>query len=129
MAKAIRYCKLEEEHIGDNCFDISRPNVFGNPYTHIKNKKTKALVTVKTREEAIRLYDIYFDKMVLTNDRFKEAWDKMYDAYVNNEEIYIGCYCHLTESCHGDIIIKKLRQRAIKEELDKMKSNTPTSDS
>ena len=129
MARAIRYSKLEEEHIGDNCFDISRPNVFGNPYTHIKSKKTKALVIVKSREEAIRLYDAYFDKMVLINDRFKEAWDKMYDAYVNNEEIYIGCYCHLTKSCHGDIIIKKLRQRAIREELDKMRNNPSISDS
>ena len=40
MAKVVRYCKLEEEHSGENSFDVSRPNVMSNPYTHIKREKT-----------------------------------------------------------------------------------------
>jgi len=125
MAKIIRYCKLDEEHIGDNVFDISRPNIFGNPYTHIKNKKTKALIKVKNREEAIRLYSDYFDNMMelegCIGDRFRAEFDRMYDVYKNQEVLYIGCYCKTDESCHGDIIKKKLIQRSMKEKLAKIK--------
>lgn len=125
MAKIIRYCKLDEEHIGDNVFDISRPNIFGNPYTHIKNKKTKALIKVKNREEAIRLYSDYFDNMMelegCSGDRFRAEFDRMYDVYKNQEVLYIGCYCKTDESCHGDIIKKKLIQRSMKEKLAKIK--------
>ena len=81
MAKIIRYCKLDEEHYGDNVFDVSRPNIFGNPYTHIRNRETKAQIKVKTRDEAIELYGHYFDNMLKDNtevgERFREEWDRM----------------------------------------------------
>lgn len=121
MAKIIRYCKLTEEHNGDNAFDVSRPNIFGNPFTHIKNKETKSLVKVKTREEAISLYESYFDTMILTNDVFRKEWDRLYEAFHKFDIVYIGCFCKLNESCHGDIIIKKLRQRVVKEMVNKAK--------
>lgn len=130
MSKIIRYCKLTEEHYGDNVFDVSRPNIFGNPYTHIKSKETKAQVKVATREEAIRLYDPYFDAMLKsedeTGDLFRAEWDRMYEAYKNYDEIYIGCYCKLNEDCHGDIIRKKLIQRSMKEKLDEIKRKRST---
>lgn len=108
---------MNESHDGSNCFDISRPNIFGNPYTHIKTKKTKAEVVVKDRDTAIELYSEYFDQRLLNDNNFKAAWDRMYEAYKKYDTIYIGCYCHLDEKCHGDIIIKKLHQRAMKEIL------------
>ena len=64
MAKLIRYCVMEEEHSGENVFIVHRPFVFGNPYTHIKNRETKALIKVSSREEAIKLYEPYFEKML-----------------------------------------------------------------
>lgn len=121
MGKAIRYCKHNEAHSGPNCFDVSRPSVFGNPYTHIKNKKTKALHVVKSREEAVMLYEKYFDSMIKVNKRFKDEWDKLYNAYKEYDYIYIGCFCPLSQLCHADIIIKKLEQREIKEELSELK--------
>lgn len=125
MSKIIRYCKLNEEHSGDNAFDISRPNVLGNPYTHIKDKKTLASVKVKTRDEAIDLYSDYFDKMLLDEsefgDLFRQEWDRMYEAYKKYDTIYIGCYCSLDERCHGDIIKKKLIQRSMKEKIERLK--------
>ena len=87
MAKVVRYCKLEEEHSGENSFDVSRPNLMSNPYTHIKSKKTLAKYVVGSREEAVQLYELYFNEML----------------------------------CHGDVIAKKLKQRAIKEAIDKIK--------
>ena len=38
---------------------IGRGSYWGNPYTHIKDKETKASFTVKTREESISKYREY----------------------------------------------------------------------
>lgn len=121
MAKVVRYCKLEEEHIGDNCFDISRPNILGNPYTHIKNRKTLAVFTTKTREEAIEKYVAYFDEMLKTSETFRNEWERIFDAYKKYDTIYIGCYCRVDESCHGDFLVKRLKQRLLKETIQKLK--------
>jgi hypothetical protein len=125
MSQIIRYCKLEEEHSGENAFDVSRPNVLGNPYTHIKNKQTLAEVKVATRDEAIDLYSEYFDKMLKDESEFGEIFrcefDRMYEAYKTYDVIYIGCYCKLDERCHGDIIKSKLIQRSMKEKINRLK--------
>lgn len=122
MAKVVRYCKLEEEHIGDNCFDISRPNILGNPYTHIKNRKTLAIFTTKTREEAIERYAAYFDEMLKTSETFRNEWERIFNAYKKYDTIYIGCYCRVDESCHGDFLVKRLKQRLLKETIQKLKN-------
>ena len=59
--------------------------------------------------------------MVVTSPKFKEEWDKLYEAYKNYDEIYIGCYCAPNEHCHGDVIIEKLKRRSIKEMLQNIK--------
>lgn len=122
MAKFIRYCKTQEEHYGDNAFDISRPNILGNPYTHIKDKETKALVKVKSRDEAINLYSLYFDKMYEIDEVFRNEVDRLYKAFKTYDEIYIGCYCKTNERCHSDIIIQKINQRSLKDTLNRIKN-------
>ena len=32
---------MKEEHVGPNAFKVHRGYALGNPYTHIKDKKTK----------------------------------------------------------------------------------------
>lgn len=131
MAKIIRYCKLKEEHYGSNAFDVSRPNIFGNPYTHIKNRETKAQIKVKTRDEAIDLYGPYFDNMLKDDTEvgqaFRDEWDRMYEAYKTYDEIWIGCFCNENERCHGDVIAKKLIQRSMKEKIAKIKAERKVS--
>ena len=121
MAKVIRYSIKNETHTGENNFLIHRPFIFSNPFTHIKDKNTKAKYVVSSREEAIDLYKDYFDTMLMTSPKFKEEWDKMYEAYKTFDEIYIGCYCRTTEPCHGDVIIEKLKRRSIKEMMEQIK--------
>ena len=121
MAKVIRYSIKNETHTGENNFLIHRPFIFSNPFTHIKDKNTKAKYIVSSREEAIDLYKDYFDTMLMTSPKFKEEWDKMYEAYKTFDEIYIGCYCSTTERCHGDVIIEKLKRRSIKEMMEQIK--------
>lgn len=118
MAKIIRYSKLLDEYVGDNVFDCSRPNVLSNPFTHIKNKKTLAKKVVDTREEAVRLYEIYFDEMISKNQTFKDEFERIYKAYNEYDTIYLGCYCNPEkEKCHTEIIEKKLLQRALKDKI------------
>lgn len=128
MGKIIRYCKLTEDHVGDNAFDVSRAGVLGNPYTHIKNRDTKATVKVKTREDAIELYKVYFKRMMESDDPrskpFQREFRKIVDAYKKYDTVYIGCYCHLNESCHGDFIIQEVIRTAVREcILEKAKEN------
>ena len=117
-----RYCVLSEEHNGDNVFKVHRGYILGNPYTHIKDKTTKAMVIVKTREEAIEKYEKYFDLSLKLNQEFKEEFERMVDACMEYDEVWIGCYCKLNETCHGDFIIKRLRQECMKRLLKNIRN-------
>lgn len=121
MAQAIRYCKTTDDMHGDNVFDCSRPHIMSNPFTHIKDKNTLAKRVVKNRETAIAMYGSYFDKMVVEDELFRKAFDEMYDAFLKYDKIYVGCYCHLNESCHCDYIIRMLNRRLIKEKMKSLK--------
>lgn len=120
MAGIHVYNKKKEVHFGPNNFYIGRGSVLGNPYTHIKDKETKARYIVKDRETAIEMYSKYFDTMYGINIPFTKAIDKIYEAYKNGEDVYLECYCKPL-SCHGDIIAKKLMQRLVKEKIKQNK--------
>lgn len=124
MSKIVVYNKMKEEHTGKNVFLIHRPYPLGNPYTHIKERKTKADIVVKSRDEAIRLYKLYFDEMYPSNKRFKDAFDEIYETYASGEydTIYLGCYC-APEPCHGDFIKEKILQKHMKEKIRKLMVN------
>ena len=125
MANAQRYCMIDETHEGDNVFVVARPSIFGNPYTHLKGKKTLAQIKVRSRLKAVELYGKYFDKMLEKDEDFRNAFDRMYEAFKKYEVIYIGCYCHVDdgEPCHADEIIKRLNQRLVKEKLKELKNH------
>ena len=117
MTQIKRYCVLKEEHNGDNVFRVHRGYILGNPYTHIKNKETKAMVVVKTREEAIDRYGRYFENSLKLIPEFRAEFERMIEACMKYEEVWIGCYCGLDEECHGDYIIKRLKQECRKRML------------
>ena len=111
--------KNNEEPKGPNVFYCGRGSVLGNPYTHIKDRKTKAMFVVPTREDAIEQYAHYFDAMYGHNVDFTNAVDKIYEAYKTGQDVYLGCYCY-PQRCHCEIIADKLRSRLIKEKLKKI---------
>ena len=119
MSKIIRYCKATDDLVGENVFDVCRPSILGNPYTHIKDKSTKALVRVKTREEAIDLYKKYFKVMMASTDKeakqFQTAFKKIVESYKKFDVVYIGCFCKLNEECHADFIINEVIKSVAKE--------------
>ena len=64
----IVYNRTKEDYSDrENNYPIYRGSILGNPYTHIKDKKTLAMFVVKTREEAIERYKGYFDRMYRYN--------------------------------------------------------------
>lgn len=117
------YNLRNETHNGPNNFYIGRGSVLGNPYTHIKNKTTKAIYTVNSRDEAIDRYSDYFDIMYGANKAYTKSIDAIYEVYKSGDDVYLGCFCHPLR-CHGDIIKAKLEKRLVKEKmLQKLKGH------
>lgn len=116
------YNRTKEDHsdAGLNNYPIYRGSILGNPYTHIKDKQTKALFLVKTRDEAIDRYEGYFDRMYSGNAPFKFIIDEIYEKYKRGEDIYLECYCK-PERCHGDVIKDKLEKRLVRERIKEAK--------
>lgn len=132
MAIIVYNRKNEIHNDSPNNFRIYRPFILGNPYTYIKDKETKALYVVPTRDDAIKAYDHYFDLMYGSNLKFKKAVDYIYEKYKAGEDVYLECYCkkyptgqgevHCDEvRCHGDVIKEKLEKRLLKEKIDEVK--------
>ena len=115
----IVYNRTKENHGGPNNYPIFRPSVLGNPFTHIKERNTKAMYVVGSRDEAIDRYSEYFDIMYGANRAFTKVIDEIYEKYKNGEDVYLECYCH-PQRCHGDVIVEKLRKRLIKEKMEKL---------
>ncbi len=111
------YNITKEEHNGSNVYYCGRGSCLGNPFTHIKDKETKALYIVKDRDEAISRYSDYFDTMYGSNVKFTKVVDEIYEKYKSGEDVWLGCYCKPL-ACHGDIIADKLRKKLIKEKID-----------
>ena len=120
----IVYNRGKEDHSAHpNNYPIYRGgSVLGNPYTDKPLKGTLAVFKAKNREEAIEKYDTYFDTQYGRNKEFTAIIDEIYEKYKNGETIYLECYC-APLPCHGDIIVKKLQQRLLKEKIKEAKEN------
>ena len=49
-----------------------------------------------------------------------KAFEELIAAYDKYDVIYLGCYCTPEQSCHGDVIIKKINQFVVKRHIDKI---------
>ena len=116
------YNRRIETH-NKNDFYIGRGSVLGNPYSHIKDRKTKAIYEAKDRDDAIDKYSYYFDLMYGSNKAFTQAIDEIYEVYKSGDDVFLGCFCKPLR-CHGDVIKEKLEKRLLKERLmDKRNKN------
>lgn len=126
----IVYNKNVETHVGDNNYPIYRGTILGNPYTDIKDRKTKALYVVANRDEAIARYSDYFDRKYKGDVAFKAIVDEIYEKYKNGEDVYLECYCGVgtedKKNCHGEVIAEKLQKRLVKEKFKAWKETSGT---
>lgn len=121
---------IEDFSEHENHYEIGRPYILGNPYTHLSLGSTKAEYQVKTREDALNCYSHYFDVMYGSNKAFTDVIDEIYEKYKSGKDVYLACWCkqHVVGSdaykkdteftCHGDVIVDKLRKKLIKEKID-----------
>lgn len=96
-------------------------SILGNPYTDKPVKGTLAIYQVRSREEAIERYDSYFDMQYKYNKEFRDLIDEIYTVYKTGTDVYLECYCK-PEPCHGDVIVKKLQQRLLREKIKEAKN-------
>jgi uncharacterized protein YeaO (DUF488 family) len=85
-----------------------RGSLFGNPYTHIRDKQTLAQFIVDTREEAINKYAEYFNSVILNNESARIKLNSMKEVAKHND-IYLLCFC-VPKKCHCEVIKQYLEQ-------------------
>jgi hypothetical protein len=87
---------------------VGRPSKWGNPFTHIADKKTAAQFIVASREEAVQKYR----EWILEGDG-KWLLDHLHEL----EGKTLGCWCCQTPSyyvegmkmiCHGEVLMEIL---------------------
>lgn len=77
---------------------IGRGSKWGNPFTHIKDKQTKAEFIVATREESIEKFREYIIERI-SNGEVK------IDDLLELAGKRLGCFCK-PKSCHGDVLVE-----------------------
>ena len=80
---------------------IGRPSKWGNPFTHIADKKTAAQFIVASREEAVQKYK----EWILEGDG---QW--LLDHLHELEGKTLGCWC-APKLCHGNALIEIINER------------------
>lgn len=74
--------------------DITRATKWGNPFTHIKDAKTRAQHVVATRAEAIAKYEEWVQQQ-----------PHLMAALPTLKGKVLGCYCKPL-ACHGDVLAR-----------------------
>lgn len=75
-----------------------RGSKWGNPFTHIKDRETKATFIVNTRSEAIAKYK----EWILTQPELLDSLDELKDKV-------LGCFC-LPKSCHCEVLVELINE-------------------
>ena len=109
-------CKKGYYYVGRDKYNNSP---LSNPYTFNGKRSNLAKMSFKTREQALEAYKGYFDAMYGNDAKFTKAFDEIYECYKDGEDIYLGCFCSPLP-CHADYIAKKLQQKLIKENRQKL---------
>lgn len=92
------------KHISSkNDIYIGRGSVLGNPFTSIKDRKTKAEFICNSSEESISSFDYFLREKIKKKD--KSVCDELNRIYklAETEDVFLVCFCK-PKNCHGDII-------------------------
>ena len=81
-------------------FRIDRHTILGNP---------SVISPMMTRVRACYEYEVYFQKQVQSNERFKKKLDKMIETAIKYRQLNLICWCE-PEACHGRTIKRYIEQ-------------------
>lgn len=103
---------LNRSHYPNNRNGVycGRPSILGNPFTHIKTKKTLAEHLVESREQSIISYQQYFDEQIRTNTKFQNEINRLIKIYKITNRLTLICWCKPLP-CHVDIIREYILQQ------------------
>ena len=73
---------------------IDRTTKWGNPFSHVRNRLTRASFFVPTREEAIAAYA-----------RWLPTQPELVAALPELKDRILGCWCRPL-ACHGDVLVR-----------------------
>ena len=93
--------KLVNKNNSDFDVYIGRGSKYGNPFTHKEIDKTKALVQVKTRSEAIECYEKWLLGIIKIPGLYPPAINIIRNELKNKT---IACFCP-PKKCHGEILL------------------------
>jgi hypothetical protein len=79
---------------------VDRTTRWGNPFTHIKDRKTRAEHVVASREEAIQRYEEWL----------KTQSDLLRDLPLLRGKV-LGCWC-APQSCHAEVLVRLANEEA-----------------
>jgi hypothetical protein len=123
MAGTIHFINMNTNDCSDKnnffyCGRSKNGNPLGNPFTFNGKKSSLAKLSFKTREEAIEAYRKYFKAAYgrAGYEALTRKFDEIYEHYKNNEDIYLGCWCHPLP-CHTHVIAEELQKKLIKEKM------------
>lgn len=77
---------------------VGRPSRWGNPFSHL-DKGTHAQYKVKTREDAVRSFELYLTKLIEKNP------DLLYQLRKELGGKNLVCWC-APAKCHADVLLK-----------------------
>ncbi len=80
---------------------IGRPSKWGNPFTHIDDRRTAAKFIVGSREDAVSSY-----KEWILNGDGRWLLEHLHEL----EGKTLGCWC-APKKCHGDALIEIINER------------------
>lgn len=82
---------------------VDRTTRWGNPFTHIKDRKTRAEYVVDSRVEAIRRYE----EWIKTQPELLRDLSSLRDKV-------LGCWC-APQPCHAEVLVRLANEGAVDE--------------
>lgn len=96
----------------ENSIYVGRGSTPGNPYTHHKDRETKAQFIVDSRDESIECFRKYLlEKIESKDEDVCLELNKIY-LMAKSGDVHLACYCK-PKSCHADVI-KEIVESKIK---------------
>lgn len=92
---------LRAEETGYKVEYVGRPTPWGNPFTHLPLKGTRAIFYVSSREESIAKYREW-----LTSP---EQADLLAEAKLRLKGKVLTCWCK-PKACHADVLIELVNE-------------------
>lgn len=86
---------------------VGRPSILGNPYTHIKDKKTKAEFIVSNRDEAVERYREWIKEQWRSNPFVEKELFRITEIAIKNDEVTLICWCSPLR-CHCEYVAKMI---------------------